>query len=171
MAVLNLHLFYFSIKKIKRKEKIKTKGTKRFTKIPVQTSICMSYLYHHGQVNISEIVKMYLHHAPRSIYRHCKQKSTEKVDKRKFNNRHKKPLARYERLVVRSVGTLWKEVGNNFGVKKVQSESGINHVCERTIRRFLDKNGYFNSPLRKKGIVTAKDCKKRRSFLRNVWKN
>ena len=74
MAVLNLHLFYFSIKKIKRKEKIKTKGTKRFTKIPVQTSIYMSYLYHHGQVNISEIVKMYPHHTPRSICRHCKQK-------------------------------------------------------------------------------------------------
>ena len=38
---------------------MKTKGTKKFTKIPIQTSIYMSYLYLHGQVNISEIVKMY----------------------------------------------------------------------------------------------------------------
>ena len=65
---------------------MKTKGTEKFIKIPMQTSIYMLYLYHHGQVNTSKIVKMYPHHAPRSIYRHCKQKPTEKVDKRKSNS-------------------------------------------------------------------------------------
>ena len=84
MAVLNLYLFYFSVKKIKRKEKMKIKGTKKFPKIPMRTSIYMSYLYHHGQVNISETVKMYPHHAPRSIHRHYKQKPTEKVDLKNF---------------------------------------------------------------------------------------
>ena len=91
----------------------------------MQTSIYMSYLHHHGQVNISEIVKMYPHHAPRNIYRHCKQKPIEKVDKRKFKSRPEKLLATRERLVVRSVETLRKEVSNNFGAKKVESKSGI----------------------------------------------
>ena len=150
---------------------MKTNGTKKFTKIPIQTSVYMSYLYHHGQVSISEIVKMYPYHAPRSIYRHYKQKATEKVDNRKFNSRPNKPLARHERLVVRRVGTMWGEVGKNFGLKKVQSKSVIDHACDRTIQRCLNKNGYFNSSLRKKGIVTAKDCKNRRSFSQKCLKN
>ena len=66
--------------------------------------------------------------------------------------------------MVRGVETLRKEVGNNFGSKKVQRESGIDHVCNRAIWRCLKKNGYLNLPLRKKGIVIAKDCKKRRNF-------
>ena len=63
-----------------------------------------------------------------------------------------------------------KEVGNNFGAKEAQSQSGIDHICDKTIRRYLNKNGYFNSPLRKKGIVTAKDCKKKRSFSQKCLK-
>ena len=84
MAVLNLYLFYFSVKKIKIEEKMKTKGIKMFTKIPMKTSIYMSYLIYHGKANISKIVKIYPNHAPRGIYRHCKQKPTEKVGNKKF---------------------------------------------------------------------------------------
>ena len=113
---------------------------------------------------------MYPHHAPRSIYRHCKQKPTEKVDKRKSNSRPKNLLARHLRIVVRCVETLRKDVGNNFGAKKVQREQGIDHVCNRAIWRCLKKNGYLNLPLRKKGIVIAKDCKKRRSFSQKCLK-
>ena len=61
-----------------------TKRTKKFTKIPMQTSIYMSYLYHHDEVSVCEILKMYSHHIPRSIYRHCKQKPTEKNGQNKI---------------------------------------------------------------------------------------
>ena len=135
----------------------------------MQTSTYMSYLYHHGQVYISEIVKMYPHDTPRSIYKHCKQKPTEKMDKRKFNSWPKKGLVRNEGLVVRSVGTLRKEVDNIFGAKKVQNESGIDHVCDRTIRRCLKQKSLFQCTTQEKRNCICKILQEKETFFSEMF--
>ena len=128
---------------------MKTKGIKMFTKIPMKTSIYMSYLIYHGQVNISKIVKIYPNHAPRGIYRHCKQDPTEKVDNRKF----KADLKSFWPGMSNLQSGVLEYCGKKFAItsvqRKLQSESGIDHVCDRTIRRWLNKNDYCNSPLKK----------------------
>ena len=80
MAVQNLYLFYFSVKKIKIKEKMKTKGTKKFTKYPCRLqSTCHIYTIMDKSISVKQLkyIPTMLQEAYTDI---SKQKPTKKVD-------------------------------------------------------------------------------------------
>ena len=146
------------------------------SKIPEATSIYMSYLNNYGKMKISDIVKLYPQYAERSIYRHCKIKinpnSQGKVDKRTLNKgRPCKLLDRHKRSILRQIPKLRNSIGSSFTTKRIKLESGVSHVCDRTIRRWLNKNDYEYKPKRRKGIVTATDCKKTKEVCNQMSNN
>ena len=133
----------------------------------------MRYLYHHGQVKMSKIVKQFPKYAPRSIYRHCK-KSIEEADfdKREHNRggRPKKLSKRDDRKLIREIYKLRKEVGPSFVALHLQNAANMFDISERTIRRILSKHEYELRTKRRKGIVTLKDYKLRRKFANKALK-
>ena len=61
-----------------------------------------------------------------------------------------------------------KTQGDAFTAKRVEYVSGLIDVSERTVRRCLNKHKYSNCTKRRKGIVTTKDCRKRKTFPNTV---
>ena len=131
----------------------------------------MRWLYQQSKLKISDIVKMYPHFAERSVYRHCKlpvdNKGEAVVDRRKRNSgRSKKLLERDERQILRTIPKLRESVGTSFTAKLVKAEAMVNHVCDRTIRRCLNRHGYKYSTKIRKGILTKADLKKKKCLPR-----
>ena len=140
-------------------------------KIPQQTPIYMRYLHQHGGMKISDIVKQYPQFAERSIYRHCKKEVNPGLmqDRRKYNKgRPRKLNSRDERKIIREIPRFREQFGNTFTAKTVKYVSGLTDVSKRTVRWCLNKHKYYYCTKRCKGIVTAKDCRKRKKFASTV---
>ena len=91
--------------------------------------------------------------------------------KRKTNKgRPTKLSAQDKRSIVRSVSSLQMKVGS-FTSKRIQLESGVSHVFNRTIRNHLNKKGYDYLQSRKKGLLNAGDLKARVKFCQKVRRN
>ena len=142
----------------------------------------MRYLHQHGGMKFSHIVKQYTQFAERSIYRHCKKEVNPGLmqDRRKYNKgRPPKQNSRDERKIIREIPRLGEQFGDSFTVKRVKYVSGLTDVSEGTIRRCLNKHKYPYCTKRRKGVVTTKDCRKRKKFANTVtntlrsgfWKN
>ena len=120
----------------------------------------MGYLHQHGGMKISHIVKQYTQFSERSIYRHCKKEVNpgDVQDRRKCNKgRPPKLNSRDERKIIRKLPRLREQFRDTFTAKRVKYKSGLTDVCERTVRRCLNKHKYSYCTKRRKGIVTTKD--------------
>lgn len=73
-----------------------------------------------------------------------------------------------ERNILRVIRILRKELGNSFTSGTVRKEAGVAHVKKRTVRHYLNKNGYYFRHSRKKGLVTQKDRLNHVKFARKV---
>ena len=73
---------------------------------------------------------------------------------------------RQKRSIIQNINIL-REENSNFTSKKLLLGSGINRndISSRTVRRFLNKNGYHYLKTRKKGIL-SKDVRKRYTFAK-----
>ena len=90
-------------------------------------------------------------------------------DRRKYNKgRPPKLNRRDERKIIREIPTLREQFGDTFTAKRVKYVSGLTDVSERTVRRCLNKHKYSYCTKRRKGIVTTKDCRKRKKFANTV---
>lgn len=117
-----------------------------------------------------------------SVYRIWKEKfSKELKRKQKTKNRGGRPEKinlRQKRSILRNINIL-REENSNFTSKKLLLSSGINPnaISSRTLRRFLNKNGYHYLQARKKGVLSKTDIRKRykfagtmkREFSIDVW--
>ena len=138
-------------------------------KISHQMSLYLRFLHQEGKISCKELKCRYPNYALRSIYRHAKKKIplNMPVDGRKSNlGRPKKMTDRDERILLRTIERL-RQLHDSFTVKRLRIEAGLHHVSTRTINRCLNKNKYKYSQSRKKGLLTAKDKKKRFQF---AWK-
>ena len=78
---------------------------------------------------------------------------------------------RQERVIVRTFLKLRSTEGN-FSCKRLLQASGLHEdtVSVRTLNRFLNAKGYSYLQSRKKGLMSADDLKKRRTFARTMEK-
>ena len=72
-----------------------------------------------------------------------------------------------ERSIIRTIPKLREELGN-FTSKRVQLESGVSHVSNRTIRNVLNRERYHYLRSRKNGLLHATDLKCRKKFCQKV---
>ena len=142
-------------------------------KIPLVTSIAMRILHQKHGYKVCEISRDYPKFARRSISRHVKlpipTDDTPLFDKRKTNPGRPRILTlRDERKILRTIPKLRREIGCSFNVPQIKKASGVNHISNRTVRYYLNKNGFFYRHSRKKGLVSAKDRNIRVKFAKKV---
>ncbi|KXJ12063.1 hypothetical protein AC249_AIPGENE28757 [Exaiptasia diaphana] len=83
----------------------------------------------------------------------------------------KKLSACDESKILRSMKSLRKEEGS-FSSRRIMTTAGLcsSNVINRTVRRCLNKHGYFNLQARKKGLLSESDCQKRLKFAKKMKK-
>ena len=72
-----------------------------------------------------------------------------------------------KRILRRTLLILRKNVGH-FTSRGVHLESGLEHIRNRTIRRHINKLGFYYLGSRKKRLLSVKDLKLRRTFSRKI---
>ena len=91
---------------------------------------------------------------------------------RDFEGRPRKLSLREERHILQTLSSLRHEEGN-FTSIRLMARAGISpkHVSNRTIRRFLQREGYYFLQARKTGLLSEKDLKERLKFTKNIRKD
>ncbi len=105
------------------------------------------------------------------IYRLWKEPVGMKARSRKgVGGRPKKLTAWDERRLIRLIKKLRMQ-NPNWTTKRLMEQADIRNVSVRTIRRLLNRNGYYYLQARKKGLLTTKDRKKRVEFAKRVLRD
>ena len=123
-----------------------------------------------SNVRGKKLLKMFPQYSKAAIYKHAKKPLNGKpfFDKRTMNKgRPKKLSIQDERSIICTIPKLREQLGN-FTSKRVQLESGVAHVCNRTVRNVLNKVGYNYLRSRKKGLLHEADLKARKKFCQKV---
>ena len=131
----------------------------------------LRYLYQDKRVALKKLVKLYKEYSVTSIFRHANKPTGQVVDdRRKYNpGQPKKLSARDEKKIMNTLLTL-RRTGKSFNSKRIQADSGKMHASNRTIRRTLNKHGYFYLQSRKKGLLSVNDLKLHVKFPRKMLK-
>ena len=127
----------------------------------------MRYLHQNGGMKISYIINQYTQFAERSIYRHRKKEVSAGLmqDRRKYNKgRPSKLNSRDERKIIWEIPRLREQFGDTFTAKRVKYVSGLTDVSERIEQRYLNKHKLPYCTKWREGIVTTKDCRKRKEI-------
>ena len=151
------------------------------SKIPIEISLHLQYLYQDLGIKGKELCDKYKQFSKASIYRHAKKPiGSSVVDKRKQNpGRPPKLSERDKRSILRQVEVLRDSVGH-FTSRHVRVSAGVEcRVSDETVRRVLRSSGLRYRHARKKGLLTQKDLKVRLAFARkvrrklnpNIWKH
>ena len=127
--------------------------------MPLEVSVQIRVLSQMYGVGLGELQKLFPTYARTTIYHHSKKKIGDiKKDKRKGNpGRPKKLNKRDERSILRTLHNLRDTVGT-FGSPDIQADCGLRRkVCNRTVRRCLNKNDFGYYQCRSKGQLTVED--------------
>ena len=91
---------------------------------------------------------------------------------RVFGGRPRKLSLREERHILRTLSSMRHEEGIPASIRLME-RAGISpkHVSNRTIRRFLEREGYYFLQARKKGPLSEKDLEERLKFAKNIRKD
>ena len=84
--------------------------------------------------------------------------------------RKRKLTPDHEALVLGSIAELREREGS-FTSRRLMDRTGIRHVGDRTVRRLLNRKGYFFLQARKKGLMSETDKAKRVEFARKMQEN
>ena len=82
------------------------------------------------------------------------------IDGRKANKGRPTKMIKHERLLLRTIKRL-RNANTSFTVQTLRNKAGLKHVSTRTVNRYLNKQKHKYLQSRKKGLLTAKDKKKR----------
>ena len=91
-----------------------------------------------------------------SVQRIASTENEVPMKRRNFCARKKKLTPEQEALILRSIVELRDQEGS-FSSRRLMERTGIHHVTDRTVRRLLNRNGYFFLQARKKGLMSQKD--------------
>ena len=102
-----------------------------------------------------------------SVQRIANTEDKVPVNRRKFCARKKKLTPEQEALILRSIVELRDQEGS-FSSRRLMERTRIHHVTDRTVRRLLNRNGYFFLQARKKGLMSQTDKDQRVAFARKM---
>lgn len=134
----------------------------------------ITYLANDKSLSVAKISKK-CNVSRATVYRYKKKElSAQKTTKRLGENcggRPPKLQARDERKLLRALKFLRKEEGR-FSSARIMEVAGITRVqvSVRTVRRFLNKHGYYYLQARRKGLLKETDLRQRVKFAKNMKK-
>ena len=100
-----------------------------------------------------------------SVHRLTSAEGREPENRRHFSGRGKKISPEQEALILGSIEEL-RDQKDSFSSRRLMARTGIRHVSDRTVRRLLNRNGYFFLQARKKGLMSQSDKDMRVTFGR-----
>ena len=59
-------------------------------------------------------------------------------------------------------------IKKHFYIKNIKYSTGLTDVSQRAVRRCSGKHKYLYCTKRRRGIITKKDCRKRKNFTKTV---
>ena len=92
-----------------------------------------------------------------AMYEKCRR-NIGRVEKMNFRDK---------RILRRTLLTLRKNVGH-FTSRRVHLESGLQYISNCTICRHINKLGFYYLHIRRKGLISVKDLKMRRTFCQKI---
>jgi len=139
-------------------------------KIDAEKRAFLRYARLHGKVPCKELTKTY--GVSRStLLRICKSTKIGREHRKpaKRPGPKKKLTARCERQILRQIERLRKKEGG-FTSRRLMEVAGIHlkNISDRTVRRLLNRKGYFYLQARKKGLMSDHDCKRRVQFAKHI---
>ena len=145
----------------------------KYKQITVRHSAEISVLFQHAGVRGKKLLQMFPQYSRSTIYRHAKKNisSNAPIDNRKTNKGCPSKLTSKDiRNIKRAVMRLREREGS-FTAPQIAAEAGLfGKVSQSTIRRVLNKSGYFYLQSRKKGLLMATDLRKRKGFCEQAKK-
>ena len=131
-------------------------------KITNEISLHLRFSDQEGNITCKELSRRYPQYAVRSINCHAKEEISVKmlIDGRKANKGRPTKMIKHERLLLRTIKRL-RNANTSFTVQTLRNKAGLKHVSTRTVNRYLNKQKHKYLQSRKKGLLTAKDKKKR----------
>ncbi len=147
-------------------------------RISKQLSLYLKFLHQEGNIGVRELWRRYPTFSLATIQRHatsavvhmgnCMGNGDE--TQRKKRGRKRLVDERGERSLLRVLRAN-REKGIAFTSKRLQVESGLEYVSNRTVRRTLNKHGYNYLQARKKGLMSRNDHTIRKSFARKMMRH
>jgi len=155
-----------------KQEMKRQRGGNSTKAIPLEHSVEMRVMYQIGGLRGEKLLKRFPQYSKAAIYKHAKKEinaTTKSIEDKRhvLKGRNRTLTARDCRKILRAVIRL-REIVGTFTLRKIQLEAGLNHLSNRTFRRYLNRVGYYYLRSRKKGLSTKNDIKKRMKFCRNV---
>ena len=106
-----------------------------------------------------------------SVHRVTNSKYKEVHESRRhLSGRKKKLTPEHEAFILRTIEEVREQEGS-FSSRRLMERTGIRHVTDRTVRRLLNRNGYFFLQARKKGLMSQSDKERRVEFARQMQSN
>ena len=141
---------------------------KQYQKVHPNTAAEIKVLFQVHHIRGKKLLEKFPHLSRASIYKHAKKPLGSNFEDRRKRNRGRpaKITPLLTRRIKREVEML-TDAGNGFTSKDVQHNLGLQtSMCNRTVRRELNKMGIKYLHLRKKGVLLRSDLKKRLKFAR-----
>ena len=91
-----------------------------------------------------------------SVHRIISVQHRAPENRRHLCGRKMKLTPEQEALILQSIEELSAQEGS-FSSRRLMERTGIRHVTDRTVRRRLNRNGYFFLQARKKGLMSQTD--------------
>lgn len=105
-----------------------------------------------------------------SVHRIITTRDTVPTNRRHFRGARRKITPQQQASILESIGELRDQEGS-FSSRRLMERAGIRQVSDRTVRRLLNRNGYFFLQARKKGLMTEADKGKRVEFASMIQAN
>ena len=135
----------------------------RRKRIPDETKATVRALKNTTHLTLEEIA-LRCNISKTSVQRIARAKDKVPENERRFCGRKKKLTPEQEALILRSITEL-RDLEGSFSSRRLMERTGlIRHVTDRTVRRLLNRNGYFFLQGRKKGLMSQTDKDRRVEF-------
>ena len=141
---------------------------KQYQKVHPNTAAEIKVLFQVHRIRGKKLLEKFPHLSRATIYKHAQKPLGSNFEDRRKRNRGRpaKITPLLTRRIKREVEML-TDAGNGFTSKDIQHNLGLQtSMCNRTVRRELNKMGIKYLHLRKKGVLLRSDLKKRLKFAR-----
>ena len=141
---------------------------KQYQKVHPNTAAEIKVLYQVHNIRGKKLLDKFPHLSKSTVYNHARKPLGSNFEDRRKRNRGRptKVTPLLTRRIKREVESL-TQAGDGFSSKDIQANLGLQRwMSNRTVRREMNRMGVKYLHLRKKGVLTRTDLKKRLKFAR-----
>ena len=138
-------------------------------KVPFEVFVHTRYLHQDMGMTTRDIIKKYPQYSKSSTYRHANKSLGVVKGQKNKGCRPSKMIVR-DQWVIKFYVYRLRESDRTFTSKRLQVESGITSISNRTFRYYLNKSGFRYLETQKRGLLPSSDLKNQLKFKKKKKK-